>query len=325
MKKLAIISISVAVALGGACAKKEKSAKDLPPASGSGAKPLPEIPDLKPAGSGSASGSGEGSVVTADAAVTGTLQPREEVSVAAKSSGTILSIAVDENSKVKKGQVLFQLDSRDQQLMRQQAQNQLAGAQLQLKTAQREYDRIKGLVAQNALPQQQLDQLESQVEAARLQIAAAKNSIAMSSKQISDASVRAPLSGVVTKKLMDVGEYATLMPPSPVVIIQDQSSLELKFRLPERTLTSVKKGDAVTVKIPSLDQVRGAEVTQISPMVDPRTRTIELTAVLDNCDSGLRPGLTAEVALGAPSGNVTAPACGKTAGAAATTKARTSP
>lgn len=325
MKKLAVIAITVGVVLGGACAKKDKSPKDLPPASGTGAKPLPEIPDLKPAGSGSATGSGGGSVVTADASVTGTLQPREEVSVGAKSSGTILAIAVDENSKVKKGQVLFQLDSRDQQLMRQQATNQLAGAQLQLKTAQREYDRIKGLVAQNALPQQQLDQLESQVEGARLQIAAAKNAIAMSSKQISDASVRSPLSGVVTKKLMDVGEYATLMPPSPVVIIQDQSSLELKFRLPERTLTSVKQGDAVTVTIPSLSQVRGAQVTQISPMVDARTRTIELTAVLDNCDSGLRPGLTAEVALGAPTGNVTAPACGKPAGAAPTTKARTSP
>jgi membrane fusion protein (multidrug efflux system) len=305
MSKLAAVAVAVAIALAGGCTKKEKSSKDLPPAAGSGAKPLPEIPDLKAAGSGSAAGS----VVTAEAAVTGTLQPREEVSVAAKSSGTILKILVDENSKVKQGQLLFQLDSRDQQLMRQQATNQLKGAELQLKTAQREYDRIKGLVAQNALPQQQLDQLESQVEGAKLQIAAARNAIAMSSKQIGDASVRSPLAGVVTRKLMNVGEYATMMPPSPVVIVQDQSALELKFRLPERTLTSVKKGDAVTVTLPSLGQVRRADVAQISPMVDPRTRTIELTAVLDNCDGGLRPGLTADVALGAPAGNVVTPAC----------------
>ncbi|HUQ03383.1 MAG TPA: efflux RND transporter periplasmic adaptor subunit [Kofleriaceae bacterium] len=325
MKKLAVVGIAVAVTLCGACAKKEKSPKDLPPAAGSGAKPLPDIPNLKPAGSGSAEGSGAGSVVTADAAVTGTLQAREEVSVAAKSSGTILKILVDENTKVKQGQLLFQLDSRDQQLARQQASNQLAGAQLQLKTAQREYDRIKGLVAQNALPQQQLDQLESQVEGARLQIAGAKNAIAMSSKQIGDASVRSPLSGVVTKKLMAVGEYATMMPPSPVVIVQDQSSLELKFRLPERTLTSVKTGDAVTVRLPSLTQVRRASVAQISPMVDPRTRTIELTAVLDNCDGGLRPGLTAEVILGAPTGDLTAPACQKAVAGGTAPKAKSAP
>jgi RND family efflux transporter MFP subunit len=328
MKKLVAIAITAAVAFTGACAKKDKSAKDLPPAAGSGAKPLPELPDVKPAGSGA--GAAGGSAVTADAAVTGTLQPREEVSVAAKSSGTILKILVDENSKVKQGQLLFQLDSRDQQLARQQAANQLAGAELQLKTAQREYDRIKGLVAQNALPQQQLDQLESQVEGARLQIAGAKNAIAMASKQIADASVRSPLSGVVTKKLMNVGEYATMMPPSPVVIVQDQSSLELTFRLPERTLTTVKPGDAVTVKLPSLGQVRRADVAKISPMVDPRTRTIELTAVLDNCDGGLRPGLTAEVALAVPTGDLVAPACEKpkqkpAAAAGATPKAKSAP
>ncbi|KAB2908202.1 MAG: efflux RND transporter periplasmic adaptor subunit [Kofleriaceae bacterium] len=309
MNKLAAIAVTMAVAVACAagCAKSDKSPKDLPPAAGSGARPLPEIPDLKP----TSPGPGAGSVVTAEAAVTGTLQAREEVAVAARSSGTITKVLVDENSRVKKGELLFQLDSRDQQLARQQATNQLAAAELQLKTAQRERDRIKGLVAQNALPGQQLDQLEAQVEGARLQIAAAKNAIAMSSKQIGDASVRSPLAGVVTRKLMNVGEYATMMPPSPVVIVQDQSSLELKFRLPERTLTSVKQGDVVTVTIPSLGQVRRADVAQISPMVDPRTRTIELTAVLDNCDGGLRPGLTAEVAVGAPAGEVTAPACQK--------------
>ena len=324
MKKLAVIA--VALALAGGCGKKTKSAKDLPPATGSGAKPLPTLPDLKPTGAeAGGAGASTPASVTAGATVSGTLQAREEVVVGAKSSGTILVVHVDEGSKVKKGQVLFQLDSRDQQLMKRQAMTQLRGAELQLKTAQREYDRIKGLVGQNALPQQQLDQLEAQVDGAKLQIEAAKNSIAMSSKQINDAAVRSPLAGVVIKKLMNVGEYATMMPPSPVVIVQDQATLELKFRLPERTLTSIKQGDAVTVTIPSLSQTRQAEIAQISPMVDPRTRTIELTAVLPNCDGGLRPGVAAEVALGAPAGELTAPACGAPATARATAKARKAP
>lgn len=320
MNKIAVVAVTLAIAAG--CGKKDKSPKDLPPATGSGAKPLPEIPDVKPAGS--AAGSGAGSVVTVDAAVTGTLEAREQVAIGPKGSGTILAVYVDENSKVKKGQVLFQLDSRDQQLMKRQAMTQLRGAELQLKTAQREYDRLKGLVAQNALPQQQLDQLEAQVDGAKLQIEAAKNSIAMTSKQINDAAARSPLTGVVIKKLMNVGEYATMMPPSPVVIVQDQATLELKFRLPERTLTSVKPGDPVTVKIPSLTQVRQAEVALISPMVDARTRTIELTAVLANCDGGLRPGLAAEVSLGAPQGDTVAPECGKPA-PRGTPKARKAP
>ncbi len=312
MNKPSIITVTVAlaalatVATLGACKHKDPAAGKLPPATGSGAAPLPELPEVKP---GAGTGSATGDPLAPGAVVAGTLQARDQVAVAPRGSGTILTVAVDEGAHVTKGAVLFQLDSRDAMLMKKQAMNQLAGAELQLRTAQREYDRIKGLVAQNALPQQQLDALEAQVDGAKLQIAGAQTSIAMASKTINDAAGRAPLTGIVIKKLMSAGEYATMMPPSPVVIIQDQAALDLKFRLTERALSSVKPGDPVTVTIPSLTQTRAAVIAQIAPMVDPRTRTVELTARLDNCDGGLRPGLAAEVTLGAPTAAVTTPVC----------------
>jgi RND family efflux transporter MFP subunit len=309
MKSSVIIPLVLAVAAGASgCKSKKSSASKLPPAAGSGAAALPEIPDVRPP-AGAGAGAGTAATATAGEVVTGTLEARQQVAVGPRASGTIVLLKVDEGSTVKKGELLFQLDSRDAQLMKKQAVTQLEAAKLQLRTAQREYDRIKGMVAQNALPQQQLDQLEAQVDGARLQITAAENAIAMASKQILDSAVPSPLAGVVTRKLMSVGEYATMMPPSPVLIIQDQSSLELKFRLAESSLASVRAGDPVIVTVPSLAQTRAAKVARISPMVDPRTRTIELTAVLDNCDGGLRPGLGAQVALGAPAGDVTAPAC----------------
>ncbi|HVV84405.1 MAG TPA: efflux RND transporter periplasmic adaptor subunit [Kofleriaceae bacterium] len=329
MNKLALVTIPavLALALGGGCKKKDTSKAGLPPASGSGAAPLPAMPGVQPGSGFEHPGSGGGSeaTATASATVTGTLQARDEVSVAPRASGTIVALKVDEGSRVKKGDVLFQLDSRDAQLARRQATNQLASAQLQLKTAQREYDRFKGLVGQNAVPQQQLDQLESQVDGARLQVNGAQNAIAMADKAISDAVVRSPLTGVVTRKLLSAGEYATMMPPSPVVVVQDQSSLELKFQLPERTLSTVKQGDPVTVTIPSLGQVRAAKVSEISPAVDPRTRTVELTALLDNCDGSLRSGLAAEVTLGAPKGDVVKPSCGGTGKGGGATGQRSAP
>lgn len=309
LQTLALTLAAVAaVASLGACKHKDKSAAKLPPPSGAGAAPLPEIEAIK-----AAAHAATGDALAPGAVVAGTLQARSEVAVAPRGSGTILLVAVDEGSRVKKGALLFQLDSRDAQLMKKQAMNQLAGAELQLRTAQREYDRMKGLVGQNAFPQQQLDTLEAQVDGAKLQIVAAQTSIAMASKAINDAAARSPLTGVVIKKLMSAGEYATMMPPSPVVIVQDQTLLDLKFRLAESALSSVKTGDPVTLTVPSLAQIRAATIAMISPMVDPRTRTIELTATVDNCDGGLRPGLAAEVALGAPTGAVTAPDCGKRA------------
>jgi len=300
LRRLLPLLLLAPLALSG-CKKSDSGKDNLPPATGEGAAPLPEIPSFAnvDAGSGAAADQGQ---------TTGTLEAKSQVAVAPKSSGTITAVNVDDGTKVKKGQVLFKLDSRDAVLMKRAAQTQLRGAKLQLKTAETEYKRISGLVAQNAAPRQQLDQLEAQVEGARVAISAAENSIAMANKMIGDATVRSPIDGVVLKKAMSVGEYATMMPPSPVVILQDQSSLELKFSLPERSLTTIKPKDAVTVSIPAIGATRQATISMISPQVDPRTRTVQITAILDNQDGALKPGMMAEVALGAKPAEAPKPA-----------------
>ena len=292
LRRLLPLLLLAPLALAG-CKKSEGGKDNLPPATGEGAAPLPEVPSFKDVDGGGGAGGEQALGET-----TGTLEAKAEIKVAPKSSGTITAVNVDDGAKVKKGQVLFKLDSRDAVLLKKAAETQLRGARLQLKTAQTEYDRISGLVAQNAAPRQQLDQLEAQVEGAKVAISAAQNSIAMANKMIGDATVRSPIDGVVLKKLMSVGEYATMMPPSPVVILQDQSSLELKFSLPERALATIKPKDAVTVTIPSQGTTRQATIGQISPQVDPRTRTVQITAVLDNKDGALKPGMMAEVVLG---------------------------
>jgi multidrug efflux pump subunit AcrA (membrane-fusion protein) len=61
----------------------------------------------------------------------------------------------------------------------------------------------------------------------------------------------------------------------------------------------VRVGDAVAISLPALAEARSAQVAIVAPSVDPRTRTVELTAVLDNRDGALRPGLMADVSLAA--------------------------
>lgn len=294
-----IVTLLVAATLAVTGCKKSQDGKaELPPASGEGAAPLPEIPAIAAAGSGS--GSGAAAAAAGDTKTTGSLVAKSQITIGARSSGTIVEIKVDENSVVKKGDVLFRLDSRDAALMRKSALTALRGAKLGVANAQREYDRAKSLHAQNALPQMQLDNAQAALEGAQVLVAQAENSVAMANKAIADATVRSPISGVVINKLMSVGEYATMMPPSPVLIVQDQSVLELKFRLPEKALASLHVDDKVAVTIPALGVHRAATISEISPQADPRTRTIELTAAIDNKDGALRPGLAAEVVLGAP-------------------------
>jgi len=89
------------------------------------------------------------------------------------------------------------------------------------------------------------------------------------------------------------------------VVVQDQATLDLKFRLPEQALATVRTGDPIRVALPALATSRSATISIVAPSVDPRTRTIELTAVLDNRDGALRPGLMADVALTAAPASTT--------------------
>jgi multidrug efflux pump subunit AcrA (membrane-fusion protein) len=107
--------------------------------------------------------------------------------------------------------------------------------------------------------------------------------------------VTAPFDGVVTEKRMNVGETATLMPPSIVLVVQDLDSLELRARLPESALKTVHQGSEITARFPSVGQSRRVRVKRIAPTIDARTRTIEIVGDVDNKDHRLLSGMLAEV------------------------------
>ena len=285
--------IAVALVLAG-CGKDQKAAdrKVLPPATGSGAAALPVLPALnKPAEPAATAGSPRKS--------TGTLLPHSEVAVVARASGVVVELGVDVGARVKKGQVVFRVDDRNAVLRLAQAQTQLASAELQVKTTEVEYRRSKLLFEQQAVTQQHWDQISAQLDAARVAVAQARNGVAVASKAVVDATARAPIDGVVVARPISFGDYVSDAPPTHVLVLQDQATLDLKFRLPEQALTSVHTGDAITVSLPALGVSRKAKISIVAPSIDPRTRTVEITAVLDNRDGALRPGLMADIALDA--------------------------
>ena len=291
MTRLSSSFVAVVLVLAG-CGKdvREADRKALPPATGSGAAPLPVLPAVtKPA---------EPTATAASAQkTTGTLLPHSEVAVVARASGVVVDLTVDVGARIKKGQVVFRVDDRGAALHLAQAQTQLASAELQLKTTEVEYRRSKLLFDQQAVTQQHWDQISGQLEAARVGVAQAHNGVAVASKAVVDATARAPIDGVVVARPVALGDYVSDAPPTKVLVLQDQATLDLKFRLPERALASVHTGDAIEVSVPALGLSRKATISIVAPSVDPRTRTVELTAVLDNRDGALRPGLMADIAM----------------------------
>ena len=302
-----IASALLALALLGGAACKAKDGAKLPPATGEGAAPLPTLPKIVVPGSGSGTASLP-AVRASEVRTTGTLVARSEITVGPRVGGLIAKIAVAEGDTVKKGQLLFQIDASVGILARNSAKAALAGAQVQVDAAQVAYDRAKALFEKGALPQAQWDQAQTGLAGAKVGVQAAQATLAMASKMVADATVTAPMKGVVTTLRMHEGEYAQMMPPSVVLVLQDRTMLELQFRLPEAALAVVGQGDQITAVFSAVAVTRPAKIARINPSVDARTRTIELVAVIDNHDDALKPGLLAEVVLGAAPAAETAPA-----------------
>jgi multidrug efflux pump subunit AcrA (membrane-fusion protein) len=85
------------------------------------------------------------------------------------------------------------------------------------------------------------------------------------------------------------------MPPTVVLVIEDHSQLEIRFRIPELDLKTIDKGTELEAHFPAVDETRTVTVSRIGASVDVRTRSIEIIAKVDNADGRLKPGMSTEV------------------------------
>lgn len=228
---------------------------------------------------------------------TGTLYPREEAQLGPKMSGVLSSVMVEEGDRVKKGQILFKLDSSSSDLAVRQAKTQLDSAEVGLRAAELDYKRTKELHDRGSIAPATFDQVQARYDSARSNVAQAKVAVSMAQKQSGDSAVRSPIAGVVSAKLKSVGETVTMMPPTIVVVVQDTSVLELRARLPERALRTLMPGSTIRIKLPAMSLEKTVPIKRINPALDAVTRSVEVIAELDNADGKLKPGMLAELSL----------------------------
>jgi RND family efflux transporter MFP subunit len=205
---------------------------------------------------------------------------------------------VAEGDRVRRGQVLFRLDSAQVELAIEQAKAALAAAKVQAQSSQTLFERVKALHERGAATPDAFDQAKAQVDSAESAVVQAQASLALASHRLNNMVVSSPIDGVVAEKRMNLGETATLMPPSVVLVIQNVDMLELRARLPEVALASVQVGSTLSASFPALGKKRDVKIKRIAPTVDPRTRTIEIVADVENRDHRLLAGMLVEVSYG---------------------------
>lgn len=184
----------------------------------------------------------------------------------------------------------------------------LANKQLQ------RFDRLieSGDVSRSSYDQQraQRDQLQQQyevaleqarqnyaaVQTARAAVDAAQTQIASARKAIADAVVTAPISGFVSDRAADVGEYVSTS--SKVATIVRTNPLRVRIDIPEQLVANVHEGASVSVTVSAYaDRKFGGRVARISPSVTPNSRTMTVEAEVENNDNLLRPGQFATIRI----------------------------
>jgi membrane fusion protein, multidrug efflux system len=246
-----------------------------------------------PAASGAASAAGGGGAggpvavevgkvqrlrIEEDAQAVGTLTSRQSVMLRPEISGRIAQLGFGDGKRVRRGQLLVQLDNTLQlaQLRQSEAQSAIANTNLL---------RNRELVGQNFVSQSVVDQ-----SAAALEVAMAQ--VALSKAQLERMKILAPFDGVAGIGKVSVGDY--VKDGADIVNLEDTSQVWVDFRLPERYLAQLKPGQAVEVTMDAMPgRTFNGRIDALDSQLDANGRSLLIRARLANPDGVLRSGMFA--------------------------------
>ena len=216
--------------------------------------------------------------------------------------GTILMGRVDqilrrEGDRVRAGEPLARIESREVSARLAQAEANVAAASAMETNARLMKERMERLLAKQAATRKNVEDATAGYDAAAANLAAAKEGVAAARMYVAYSEVAAPFAGVVVERRVEVGDTAA--PGMPLFVVDDTSKMKIEAQVPESALRGVAAGDPVEVEVDSAGGgTRSGTVSEVLPAADPRSRSFTVRAVLDNADGALRPGMFARLRLG---------------------------
>ena len=214
--------------------------------------------------------------VNGEQGFSGTIEESSGTSLSFAVTGTIKKIHVSAGQMVAAGQLIAELDPTT-------LQNAYTIAKTSLEQAQDTYNRMKELHDAGSLPEMQWISIENQLKSAMA-------SEAMSKKSLNDTKLYAPFSGYIASRDGEIGQNA--IPGSPIVKLVNIGSVKVKISVPENEVQRIAKGSSMKIIVPALSNREfSGRVTERGVSADPRSRTYEVKATIQNPGSQLLPGM----------------------------------
>jgi membrane fusion protein (multidrug efflux system) len=215
--------------------------------------------------------------------VIGTVEAVHGVDVSADLPGSIAKINFESGKAVQAGEVLVELDTR-------QERAQLASLEAQRELASVNYTRMQQLVNEGVISKAEFDQATAQQKATAANVAEIRATIERKT-------IRAPFSGILGIRKVNLGQY--LAAGTPIVQLQALNPIYVNFGLPQQAVGTVSVGRSLRVTSEDLKGVAfSGKVTALDSVVDQATRNIQVQATLANPKAKLRPGMFVQVEVG---------------------------
>jgi RND family efflux transporter MFP subunit len=213
---------------------------------------------------------------------TATLEADEQATVVSQITGVVLEILAEEGDFVEAGQVLARVETDRYRL-------ELEMANAALKRLETDYQRKRELFEKELVSAEDFERVSAEFQAQK-----AAHDLALLELQYT--SIRAPISGYVSERLVRAGNLVKLH--DPVYRVTSYDPLLAVLHVPERELSVLRKGLGVTVALDAWPgEVFAGEVIRISPVVDPATGTFRVTAQVQDRGQMLKPGLFGRVEI----------------------------
>lgn len=224
----------------------------------------------------------------------GVIEAVNQATLSAQTGGRVREILVDVNDYVKAGDVILRFTDVEQQSGIRQAQAALAAAKAALDEAESDFQRISEIYGRQLVSKAQLDQATARRDAAKAQHESAQAAVRAAGEQVDYTVVRAPYSGIVTKRHVEVGEAVN--PGQPLISGLSLDRLRVNVQIPQSDMLAIRDNAKASLLLADGNRIEAEQVI-VFPYADATTHTFSVRLELPQAETGLQPGMTAKAAF----------------------------
>ncbi len=218
----------------------------------------------------------------------GAVEATQRSTISAQTQGQVTEILVDVDDFVEQDAVIIRLRDTEQRAHLDQAKAEVSASNAQLQEARSEYDRVRKVFERKLVAQSAMDKATAALKSAKARHDATKAALTQAEEQLAYTEVRAPYSGIVTERLIELGETAA--PGQQLISGISLDLLRVSVVVPQSLIPAIRTQPKARITLPD-NQIVTAKSVTIFPFADPASATFKVRLTLPPGVTGLFPGM----------------------------------